>query len=250
MCAQIRRSLSSCPVALSRCCGYPRVAHYPHVRVRVYRGSLTRHPYPHPRGFIPAPAAGLPDPCYGLATTSVVSSDQASKDTMRLGIQSTELLEDVCILFGLCTNTSTSEERLYHWAWAEQRHSATWGQPLAEYVHDCTTDHIANWPNGTREFVDTERTIRLVFTPCTHAPERTLVLGLELSGSRYEQIQKNANIRLPPPTRSMHRPADAPVRGGFPRSTTGHLKRSTSPPSDQPVSVPKFFAIVPNTDRH
>ena len=58
-----------------------------------------------------------------------------------------------------------------------------------------------NWPNGTREFGDAKRTIRLVFAPWTHAPERTLVLGLELAGSRYEKIQKNANVRLPPPVR-------------------------------------------------
>ena len=66
-------------------------------------------------------------------------------------------------------------------------------------MHNCATDHIANWPNGAREFGDAKHTIRLVFAPCTHAPERTLVLGLELVGSVYEKIQRDANVYLPLP---------------------------------------------------
>ena len=65
-------------------------------------------------------------------------------------------------------------------------------------MHDCATDHIEDWSDCTREFGDAERTIRLVFAPCAHAPQRTLVLGLGLGGSRYEEIQRNANIYLRP----------------------------------------------------
>ena len=108
--------------------------------------------------------------------TGTVSWDPASQDTVWLRFQCSELIEYVRIFLGMCTNTS-AEERPRHWAWAEQFYSATWGQPLTDYVHNCATDHIADWTNRTREFGDAERTIRLVFAPCTHAPERTLVLG-------------------------------------------------------------------------
>ena len=133
-------------------------------------------------------------------STWTVSWEPASKDTMVLAYDSPASSEVIRILLGMCNKLST-EVHPCHWAWADQHHIATWGQPWPKYVHDCTTDHIANWPNGTREFVDAERTIRLVFTPCTHAPERTLVLGLELVGCRYEEIQKKANIYLPQPIR-------------------------------------------------
>ena len=165
--------------------------------------------------------------------TATVSWDPASKDTMRFGCESTELLESVRILLGTCTKASTKERPCY-WAWAGQHNRATWGQPWPEYLHDCTTDHIEAWPNRTREFGDVERTIRLVFAPCTHAPERTLVLGLELAGSRYEEIQSNANIRLPPPVHHSDPRLDVTPHAGRPRPTNGLNPFPAFPSSSSP----------------
>ena len=134
--------------------------------------------------------------------------DLAPNATMVLGFESTTLVESIHILLGTCTQSS-KEARPRHWAWAEGRYRATWGQPWREYVHNCATDHIEDWLGGMRVFGDAERRIRLVFAPCRHAPHKpTLVLGLELFGSVYEMIQKNANVRLPPPIRFSQERAD------------------------------------------
>ena len=136
-----------------------------------------------------------------LLITSAKSWDPASKDTILLECQDVVAIEAVYILLGTCKKASTMT-RPCHWAWADQRHSTTWNQPWPEYAHDCATDHIEDWPNSTREFGDTERTIRLVFAPCKHALGRTLVFGLELVGSRYEEIQQKANIFIHPHVKS------------------------------------------------
>ena len=130
-------------------------------------------------------------------TTATRPWDTASKDIVLVRCENVVFVESVLIILGTCKKASTGI-RPCHWAWADQRHSTTWTQPWRQYAHDCATDHIEDWPNSTREFGDTERTIRLVFVCCTHAPERTLVLGLELVGSRYEEIQQTADVYLRP----------------------------------------------------
>ena len=175
-----------------------------------------------------------------LPTTMTVSWDPASKDTMVFACHNIRLVESIHVLLGTCNKLST-EAHPCHWACAGQQNIATWGQLWPEYVHNCTTDHIADWRGGAHDFGDAERTIRLVFVPCTHAPERTLVLGVELVGSRYEEIQKNANIRLPPLARYLNRRLDVDPNAGLP-GPTGGLARpkpaSTSLPSHQPASIP------------
>lgn len=173
--------------------------------------------------------------------TRTVSWDPASKDTMWFGCQCTALLEYVGILLGSCMKASTNA-RPCHWAWAEYKHRATWTQPDLEYVHDCTTDHIEDWPDRTREFGDAERTIRLVFVPCTHEPQWTLVLGLELVGSVYERIQKSANIHLRrPPVRSSH------VRANGDARTDPNISVRTSIPPSAPSFLHRFSSVLKNS---
>ena len=100
-----------------------------------------------------------------------------------------------------------------------------------------------------------ERTIRLTFALCTHAPERTLVLGLELSGSVYEAIQKNANIRLPPPasySRYVIYPAtngdlSEPSSASLPTSSTPASTSSLSYQSTSAASIPVRSILTPKT---
>ena len=115
-------------------------------------------------------------------------------------------------------------------------------------------DHIEDWPDHTREFGDTDRTIRLIFTPCLHAPRnRMLVLGLELVGSVYENIQKNAKIDLPPPSSSSRRLIDAVSRGGH-SSSTSHPTSSTlalaSSFSYQSMPIPTMRSTVSSKTDH
>ena len=144
-----------------------------------------------------------------LPRSQTVSSDPESTQTTRLMFENVVPLEVVYIVLGACANASTAARPCHHWAWAEHRHRATWGSLSTSYVHDCTNDHIEAWPDRIRDFGDEERTIRLVFAPCTHAPERTLVLGLELVGSVYEKIQRDADLYLLPPSSLPLRNVDA-----------------------------------------
>ena len=129
--------------------------------------------------------------------TETICWDPASKDIMMVKCRNAAWIESIRILLGTCKKGL----RPCHWAWADQHHSATWGNPWPNYAHDCAMDHIEDWPNSTREFGDAERAIRLVFMPCKHAPGSTLVLGLELVGRRYEEIQRKANVYLRPRVR-------------------------------------------------
>ena len=147
-----------------------------------------------------------------LPITEVIPWDPASKDTVSLVYSNTVLLEAVRIMLGTCIRAST-EARPCHWAWADQSDSATWTDPWSSYAHNCTTDHIEDWESNTHEFGVAERTIRLVFVPCPHMPEKTLVLGLELVGSMYEEIQRKAKIILPPPALPRRRLVDAKQSG-------------------------------------
>ena len=47
-------------------CPYPRCTPTRADGYGYTAGRADEHPYPYPRGFLPVPAAGLPDPCYSL----------------------------------------------------------------------------------------------------------------------------------------------------------------------------------------
>ncbi|KAI0800361.1 hypothetical protein C8Q74DRAFT_407819 [Fomes fomentarius] len=63
-------------------------------------------------------------------------------------------------------------------------------------THDCSQDHISDWPNMTREFGDAERTIRLSFTRCSLAPT-TLIIHTELDGHAYQRLSRTTGAPLP-----------------------------------------------------
>ena len=148
-----------------------------------------------------------------LPSTMTVPGDPASKDSTSLMCENAALIESIRILLGTCTKSVPNDVHPCHWAWAELTHRETWGQLNINYAHDCNTDHIEGWDNNTREFGDAERTIRLMFVPCIHAPQQTLVLGLELVGSVYEEIQQKAKVYLPPHVLPRRRLVDAKPLG-------------------------------------
>ena len=174
-------------------------------------------------------------------STMVLQSPE-SDDAMIVLLQNSNLLEAVHIHLGMCTKISTEESPAYHWAWASQNNSATWGKLSQKYVHDCATDHIRDWPNSTREFGDAERTIRLVFNPSTHAPEWTLVLSLGLSGRVYKEIQENANVYLPRAGFPRRRINAAAFRIGLAINLRSSMATSTSSFSSRFTSVIKHSA--------
>ena len=115
---------------------------------------------------------------------------------MRLGRQPKDQGdEELRIGLGLCTQVPTGAFP-DHWVWAEGTSNETWLRPWGKGAHNCATDHVEDWPQRSRGFGSPGRTIRLSFAPCPHAPDQTLVLGIELSGEVYEDMQRAAGVSL------------------------------------------------------
>ena len=126
--------------------------------------------------------------------------------------RSSSLSESIHIGLGLCDSGWEEGRPPRHFAWANLYDVSTWNQRLDKKEHDCKTDHIDDWPHRTTKFGDDERAVRLSFTPCPHAPQRTRVLHLELLGSMYKDMQHWANFtlasRAPPARPSTTAPRD------------------------------------------
>ena len=112
-----------------------------------------------------------------------VQPQPGEKTSMQVEFSNMITGEEIRIGLGLCTQVPAGAFP-DHWAWAETISNETWLRPWGKGAHDCATDHIEDWPQRSREFGSPGRTIRLSFAPCSHAPDQTLVLGIELSG-RY-----------------------------------------------------------------
>lgn len=108
--------------------------------------------------------------------------------------------ESARICMGVCTDSDASPldvGRTFHWARAEpavhaNRRNDAWHMG----VHDCRADHVDAWPGGAKTFGNDERTIRLSFAPCKYSP-KTRVVHIELLGSVYEQLLREAGLRMP-----------------------------------------------------
>lgn len=107
-----------------------------------------------------------------------------------------ERLEGLLITLGTCMK-DTAADRPVHWGKANIRHKGNWREDV-EGTHVCAADHIEAWPGLTKMFIDSDRMVRLSFTPCPFAQEATLVLHLELWGRVYEKLQHDRNVRFPP----------------------------------------------------
>ncbi|KAH9936836.1 HET-domain-containing protein [Epithele typhae] len=144
----------------------------------------------------------------------VISLDPSSSFEMYLEFASTASGEMVRVRLGLCNASSLDEPR--HWAFAEPVHSAMWLQPWAKGAHVCAQDHVDAWPRAGRAFGNAERTVRLAFVRCAHDPGRTRVMRLELGGSVYDAMQREANLFL-----SDHRASRLARETVAPRSLSG-----------------------------
>ncbi|KAH9911171.1 uncharacterized protein BXZ73DRAFT_108185 [Epithele typhae] len=83
--------------------------------------------------------------------------------------------------------------------------ASSWSVPAPLGEHDCTKDHVRDWPGWAREFVDDgggARVVRLAFTRSTLAPVITRVFHLELAGRRYEDMMASRNVWFPPRAQS------------------------------------------------
>ena len=112
------------------------------------RFSADRHPTPFriPRWQLNAfTALGI------LAETRFTSSDKHARYEMLVDISNSLTSEKVVLRLGLCTRAPPSEHRMLpHWAWARPLDESTWPTWKRTHQHDCTTDHVDDWPGGVR----------------------------------------------------------------------------------------------------
>lgn len=109
--------------------------------------------------------------------------------------------EGLCISIGLCAKSFEAiGGRPCRWAWARPRWIDNWyDYTWKSRNHDCDTDHIESWAEQRKDFGDSERTVRLSFTPCPYVDSGvTLVLNMELLGSVYDDLQLEANAFVAP----------------------------------------------------
>ena len=152
-----------------------------------------------------------------MSALSFTSKAQIVRETsdltgsMDMWVEFTDLTksEKIRLKLGVCVTRPTTDDSppcRYHWAWAEHKTISTWSDPWGREKHDCSRDHIDDWPMRSgksgrderwKEFGDKERTITLSFAPCVHAPQWTRALRIALSGSFYEKVQRDANFFLP-----------------------------------------------------
>ncbi|KAH9935233.1 HET-domain-containing protein [Epithele typhae] len=97
-----------------------------------------------------------------------------------------------------------------HYAWAEPENMDNWTGG-AEYWSERepqAEDRVAGWEGMARDFGDEERTVRLSFAPCVFDPETALVLHIELRGTVYEQMQREAGLVIPPRRKALNPSAE------------------------------------------
>ncbi|KAH9915175.1 HET-domain-containing protein [Epithele typhae] len=161
----------------------------------------------------------------GLGTNATPLIKSSPKDGLGTPLIASMYFEDVaqreCILFhfGTCsasatpspdqdregTSTHAADAEPVHWATTLFRTPSSWSVPAPLGEHDCTKDHVRDWPGWAREFVDDDggaRVVRLAFTCSTLAPAITRVFHLELAGRRYEEMMASRNVWFPPRAQS------------------------------------------------
>ncbi|KAH9935209.1 HET-domain-containing protein [Epithele typhae] len=126
-----------------------------------------------------------------LVFSSVFETDDNAAHERVLLCQEASIPVRIRIKTGICKRASTDEAPM-HWAWAMTASRKTWYDSW-DRPHDCATDHVDDWKGEQRSFGDEERTVRISFTTDRHN-KKTRVLHVELHGTVYEELQREANV--------------------------------------------------------
>ncbi|KAI0800368.1 hypothetical protein C8Q74DRAFT_408358 [Fomes fomentarius] len=163
-------------------------------------------PFRYPRWlFEQFSALGMEISCWRNKTMLVDDKDHHLVSTV-LNYETTGLKgEAIQVYLGMCQASSPEaakrdSPRMPHWAMVIIRHYMPTGRWVPESssppTHDCSRDHISDWPNMTKEFGDAERTIRLSFTHSSLVPA-TLIMHTELDGHAYQRLSQQMGTPLP-----------------------------------------------------
>ncbi|KAH9935222.1 HET-domain-containing protein [Epithele typhae] len=159
----------------------------PHLVLRLMHDRIPA-PFRVPRWLVGAFAS-----MHFLPNSGTSTIDEGASFEMWLQFVNTQISERMWVKMGLCKQASTDDEPV-HWAWGTTVGIAAWNDAW-DKPHDCATDHVDEWEGKWRSFGDEERTIRLSFTQDGHN-KRTRVLHMELDGTKYNELQKQANVSI------------------------------------------------------
>ncbi|KAM5543082.1 hypothetical protein V8D89_003466 [Ganoderma adspersum] len=153
---------------------------------------------------VPAPPFRLPhwliSSLMSMGMDPVLPLHMASKPVDGMPLQMAAVFldmdtwEGIRLILGTCTQSSG--HRPLHWAKAMPQCLDNWSQ-RTDYSHNCLRDHVDAWNGWTKDFGDTERTIRLSFSRCKLVPEHTLVVHVELEGCVYDAMKDKNNVVFP-----------------------------------------------------
>ncbi|KAI0704765.1 heterokaryon incompatibility protein-domain-containing protein, partial [Earliella scabrosa] len=112
--------------------------------------------------------------------------------------------EIIIICLGTCPTASEAGSWSAHWVTVHVRHRRRRMDDGTEEPtridateHDCTQDHVEDWPKWTKDFGEDQRTVRLSFHRSSVAPTTTFVMHIELQGRIYEKLAGRANVVSP-----------------------------------------------------
>ena len=132
---------------------------------------------------------------------SAPSPDSPMLMVLRWQSLGTTTPEAIWFCLGTCNPSSQASTPVSRWAKTIIFSARNWFESEAIDArlgnHDCTTDHVEDWPNWEKAFGDSDRTVRLSFRRCSLAPEVTLVMHLELEGRVYKELTMTRNVVFP-----------------------------------------------------
>ncbi len=106
--------------------------------------------------------------------------------------------ESIVLMLGTCIQP-LSHRPPQRWAKAIPVSLTGSIQGLDDFSHDCLDHHVDGWPCWTKEFGDSDRTVKLSFSRYRMNPESgTFVVHIELEGSVYTAMKAAKNVVLPP----------------------------------------------------
>ena len=179
-----------------------------------------------------------------LPDSGTASSDPNAFMNMWVDFTNTYKNERVHVQFGLCGVTFVNGLPC-HWAYAESSDLSNWTARWSKVAHSCETDHVDDWPDGLRTFGDSRRRMDLTFVKCTHSPALSRVLGIKLSGSVYDALQREGGIVIAEPAEPVVR-LGTPLTAGTPKATQALLLPTIGHAVPSPTTEQASLAQVPN----
>ncbi|KAI0752074.1 heterokaryon incompatibility protein-domain-containing protein [Fomes fomentarius] len=161
------------------------------------------------------------------------------------------------IHLGVCTQTRlcANPQQVVHWAFVDWHLEDEDEGYIFEQIneHDCSNDHISNWPDfsrkfGLRDVGSNDLQVTLSFTPFQWYPERTLVLRLDFK--HVDALPNDCKIVCPQTSFSdgSRSSTRTPLSMSSPLTLAGHASSVIEDFYDGPIQWSEYLGGYPNSD--